>query len=101
MTPENHIDALHKAISNMKKQTAVEWLIEQLEEKGDMRETSSIRNLQLNIDTSDYLLLKRQAKAMEEEQIKSAWNDGWKTATFKKCDWSEHAYYEQLKNNTL
>lgn len=53
----------------MKKQTAVEWLLDQLEQKGDMRETRSIRNLQLNIDTSDYLYLKRQAKAMEKEQI--------------------------------
>jgi hypothetical protein len=58
----------------MPKQTAVEWLVEQLEEKGDMRETSSIRNLQLNIDTSDYLLLKRQALAMEKEQICQAVN---------------------------
>ena len=53
----------------MKKQTAVEWLLDQLEQKGDMRETRSIRNLQLNIDTSDYLYLKRQAKAMEKEQM--------------------------------
>jgi hypothetical protein len=52
----------------MSKQTAVEWLIEQLEQKGDMRETPSIRNLQLNIDTSDYLDLKKQAKQMEKEQ---------------------------------
>ncbi len=53
--------------------TAIEWLFEQLEEKGDLRETSSIRNIQLNIDTSDYLELKRQAKQMEKEQIIEAW----------------------------
>jgi hypothetical protein len=58
------------------KQTAVEWLIEQLEQKGYMRETPSIRNLQLNIDTSDYLDLKRQAKAMEKEQIEDAYQLG-------------------------
>ena len=49
--------------------TSIEWLIDQLEQKGDMRETSSIRNLQLNIDTSDYLELKRQAKEMHKQEI--------------------------------
>ena len=53
----------------MNKQTAVEWLFEQLEEKGDARETPSIRNIQFNLDTSDYLELKRIAKEMEKEQI--------------------------------
>jgi hypothetical protein len=52
-----------------KKQTAVEWLIEQLEEKGDLRETPSIRNIQLNIDTSDYMELKQQAKEMDKERM--------------------------------
>ena len=46
----------------------IQWLIEQLEEKGDLRETPSIRNIQLNIDTTEYLDLKRQAKEMEKEQ---------------------------------
>ena len=59
-----------------KKQTAVEWLIEQLEEKGDLRETPSIRIVQLNIDTSDYLDLKRQAKKMHEQEIVNAWEKG-------------------------
>ena len=53
----------------MKKQTAVEWLFEQLEEKGDARETPSIRNIQFNLDTSDYLELKRIALEKEKEQI--------------------------------
>jgi len=56
-------------MSNNKQQTAVEWFIEQLEEKGDLRETPSIRNIQLNIDTSDYMELKVQAKEMEKKQI--------------------------------
>jgi len=51
------------------KQTAVEWLFEQLEEKGDARETPSIRNIQFNLDTSDYLELKRIALEKEKEQI--------------------------------
>jgi len=84
--------------------TSIEWFIEQLEIKGDMRETSSIRNLQLNIDTSDYLELKRQAKEMHKQEISDeeieeeirnrymipiadyAWRDA--------CEW----YREQLKN---
>ena len=53
----------------MNKQTAVEWLFEQLEEKGDARETPSIRNIQFNLDTSDYLELKRIALEKEKEQI--------------------------------
>jgi hypothetical protein len=59
-----------------KQQTAVEWLIEQLEEKGELRETPSIRIVQLNIDTSDYLDLKRQAREMEKEQIMDAYSKG-------------------------
>ena len=55
------------------KQTAVEWLIEQLEEKGDAWENASIRKVKISIDVTDYLDLKRQAKAMEKEQIKEAY----------------------------
>ena len=56
--------------------TSIEWFISQLEEKGDMRETPSIRNLQLNIDTSDYLELKRQAKEMHKQEIITAFDKG-------------------------
>lgn len=75
----------------MKKQTAVEWLLDQLEQKGDMRETPSIRNLQLNIDISDYLDLKRQAKAMEKEQINKACYDGY----YKEDEKYTYEYYNQ------
>lgn len=54
-------------MTNNKQQTPLEWFIEQLEEKGDLRETPSIRNIQLNIDTSDYMELKVQAKEIEKE----------------------------------
>jgi hypothetical protein len=60
----------------MTKQTAVEWLIEQIESKGDAWENASIRRLQISIDVSDYLDLKRQAKAMEKEQIIDAFKSG-------------------------
>jgi hypothetical protein len=56
-----------KPMTNNKQQTALEWFIEELEYKGDLRETPSIRNIQLNIDTSDYMELKVQAKAMHKE----------------------------------
>jgi hypothetical protein len=54
--------------------TSIEWFISQLEDKGDMRETPSIRNLQLNIDTSDYLELKRQAKEMHKQELGKTWD---------------------------
>lgn len=56
-------------MTNNKQQTAMEWFIEELEYKGDLRETPSIRNIQLNIDTSDYMELKVQAKEMEKEEM--------------------------------
>ena len=56
-------------MSNEKQQTAVEWFIEQLEDEGDLRETPSIRNIQLNIDTSDYMELKQQAKEMDKQRM--------------------------------
>jgi hypothetical protein len=58
------------------KQTAVQWFIEQLEQKGDAWENVSIRRIQISVDVSDYLELKRQAKAMEKEQIEDAYADG-------------------------
>jgi hypothetical protein len=59
-------------MTNNKQQTAVEWFIEELEYKGDLRETPSIRNIQLNIDTSDYMDLKQQAKEMYQDEIEAA-----------------------------
>lgn len=53
--------------NELNKMTAVEWFIEQLEQKGDAWENVSIRRVQISIDTSDYLELKRQAKQMEKE----------------------------------
>ena len=58
-------------MKNDKQETPMEWFIEQLEEKGDLRETPSIRNIQLNIDTSDYMELKVQAKEMYQEKMEA------------------------------
>lgn len=64
-----------------KEKSAVEWLIEQLEEKGSASENVSIRRLQISIDVSEYLDLKRKAKEMEKEQRKKerveAYNNGY------------------------
>jgi hypothetical protein len=57
-------------MSNNKQQTAVHWFIEQLEEKGVAYENVSFRKIQISIDVSEYLDLKRQAKEMEKEQQK-------------------------------
>ena len=59
-----------------KQQTAVDWLIEELENKGDAWENVSIRRLQISIDVSEYLDLKRKAKKMEKEQIEDAYDYG-------------------------
>ena len=64
-TIEQHFNKTYK-MANNKQKTPLEWFIEELEEKGDLRETPSIRNVQLNIDTSDYMELKQQAKEMEK-----------------------------------
>jgi hypothetical protein len=62
-------EKLKELMEKDKQQTPLEWFIEQLEEKGDLRETPSIRNIQLNIDTSDYMELKQKAKEMEKERM--------------------------------
>ena len=75
-TPEE-LAKIDAEMTNNKQQTAVEWFIEELEEKGDLRETPSIRNIQLNIDTSDYMELKVQAKEMEKQQKQISYADGY------------------------
>jgi hypothetical protein len=63
-------------VNELNKQTAVQWFIEQLEQKGDASENLYVRRVQISIDTSDYLKLIRQAKQMEKEQIKDAYENG-------------------------
>jgi hypothetical protein len=71
-------EKLKELMEKDKQQTPLEWFIEQLEEKGDLRETPSIRNIQLNIDTSDYMELKQQAKEMEAIGKEMSYADGYK-----------------------
>ena len=58
-------------MSDETKQTAVEWLIEQLEEQGHSWENASIKTIEISIKVEDYLKLKQQAKEMEKERIKN------------------------------
>jgi hypothetical protein len=69
----------------MKKQTAVEWLIEQLECFGNKHE------LQLSWATVDELV--EQAKAMERDQIVEAYWEG-------ACNWDNEKTAEQFYNET-
>ncbi len=64
-------------MTNNKRQTSVEWLIEQLEEKGKAYEENQvIRTINICIDVSDYMELKVQAQEMEKQQIRKAYCDG-------------------------
>lgn len=85
-------------MKNDKQETPMEWFIEQLEEKGDLRETPSIRNIQLNIDTSDYMELKQQAKEMEKAQSEVTENTSDGYHTFKELYEFRKAYNVALFN---
>lgn len=50
------------------KQTVVEWLIDQLEKKGDASVNMSIGRMQISIIEEDYINLLEQAKEMEKQQ---------------------------------
>ena len=54
----------------MEEKTLVQLLFDELEQKGDAREQSSMRIVQLNIDTTEYLEIKRKFQQMEKEQQK-------------------------------
>jgi len=70
----------------MKKQTAVEWLVEELNQKIDfipMEKWDMIRNIV------------QQAKAMERQQIIEAWKDG------VKSDYAHSGTFEQYYTQTF
>jgi len=58
-----------------KQQTAVEWLIEEFEQKS-FQETEGINQIHLIIDVNDYVILKEQANKMFEQQIIDAYWGG-------------------------
>ena len=57
------------------KQTAVKWLIDQLEKKGDASVNMSIGRMQISIIEEDYINLLEQAKEMERDEIVKAYTD--------------------------
>ena len=59
-------------MNNNKQQIAVEWLIHEIESKGDAWENASIKKIQISIDASEYAELKAQAKELEKQQIMDA-----------------------------
>jgi LmbE family N-acetylglucosaminyl deacetylase len=63
-------------MTNNKQQTAVEWFIEQLEEKGKAYEENQVvRTINICIDVSDYMELKQQANERHKQQIINAVDD--------------------------
>jgi saccharopine dehydrogenase-like NADP-dependent oxidoreductase len=88
---------------NNNKQTAVEWLIQEIESKGDAWENASIKKIQISIDASEYAELKAQAKEMEKQQHQETFKQSRLAEIFKKDmppvweSW-EH-YYNETYNN--
>ena len=69
-----------------KKQTAVEWLVDEIE-----------KNYIINNGTLDpikFMELKRQAKSMEKEQIENAYWDGWQNIPSMKPEQYYTSTYE-------
>jgi hypothetical protein len=65
-------------MTNNKEQTAVEWFIEELEEKGKAYEENQVvRTINICIDVSDYMELKVQAQEMEKQQKQISYADGY------------------------
>lgn len=85
-----------------KQQTAVEEFIDQLELKGNAWENASIKRIQISIDVSEYLELKKQAKEMEKEQIIESFEIGVQSEFFLQtfnapCKDGEQYYTETYK----
>jgi hypothetical protein len=71
------------------KQTAVDWLVQELSKKGDY-------GLSFYLEHKDEII---QAKEMEKEQIKDAWIDGDNSDCLSEQDSSDFA--EQYYNETF
>jgi len=83
-------------MTNNKQQTAVDWFIEELEEKGKAYEENQIvRTINICIDVSDYMELKVQAQEMEMEQKANTWNNA--IDAVEKDKWES---FEQYYNET-
>ena len=77
------------------KQTAVEWLIHEIESKGDAWENASIKKIQISIDASEYAELKAQAKELEKQQIENAFENGMNAVNIHNLE----QYYNETFNH--
>jgi hypothetical protein len=82
-----------------KQQTAVEWLIQEIESKGDAWENASIKKIQISIDASEYAELKAQAKEMEKDKMKNLWDEAISHGGCKCYD--EIMTFEEYYNETF
>jgi hypothetical protein len=94
---EHIVQIIDKQTNKVEKQTAVEWLINQIEEKGDARKTPYTTIIELNLDTSEYNELIKQAKEMEKEQIVNSWDLSRRDIDYLAN--GEQYYKETYKNN--
>jgi len=76
--------------------TAVELFIEQLEAQGESWENVSIGRIQISIKVEDYLKLIEQAKEMEKERIKNAYEVG----IARGMSYDEEIYHEKNWNSS-
>ena len=81
------------------KQTAVKWLIDQLEKKGDASVNMSIGRMQISIIEEDYINLLEQAKEMEREEIVKAYTDTlpFTPENIAKCEQYYNVNFEPLE----
>jgi hypothetical protein len=72
------------------KQTAVEWLVQKLAQKGDY-------GLGFYLENKDEII---QAKEMEKEQIVNAWENGWENDSVRDDEVESAAtkYYNETFN---
>jgi hypothetical protein len=82
---------------NRKQQTAVEWLLKQLDEKAVAVDVLQIRKINITINTSDYMDIRKQARKIEKEQIINTWSEA--TAPDHEIGLSDAPYIiTQIKN---
>lgn len=74
------------------KQSSVEQFWEQLEEKS--WENASMNRIEISISVEEYLALKNQAKAMHQEEIVKAYEEGYSQG-YAQCEEAEDYYYER------
>jgi hypothetical protein len=81
-------------MTNNKQQTAVEWFIEELEEKGKAYEENQVvRTINICIDVSDYMELKQKAKAWHRNEVRDAFYIG--RYEYNNFDSNSSQYYNE------